>query len=454
MDWETFYNTFRKPDFIPGFEIQNRLGGGAFGDVYKARKTSIGKAYAIKFLKLEDDAQREAVERELAQVRHFAAIDHPNLVTVEDQGAVMGVPYLIMGYAGEDTLARRLKDGPLPLEEALGVFVQAARGVLALHDRQLVHFDLKPSNVFLKGDVARVGDYGLSKLLEGGRTTLSIGRGTPQYMAPEILRSRADHRADIYSLGVILYESLTGELPYKPEGGGALVLREDDAPPQYPAGAAVPPRVRAVIERCLRLAPEDRYGDVGALLADLGQSARRGDSVLFRPAANEPVDEAPRAPSTKLAAALAAERAARESALSSALESAPTPVVASSERARALVRGLAEAPPEKAPSLPPRPQRVGPVPVPPKVGGGVFGSAFATARIGVEVLIALLAGLVRAGLFAWRALVERLLHRGGNVALRTGRLLVFVLVMGGLGFLVTLLGMVGLLILEQASRSV
>src|SRR5262245_61675770 len=189
MDWEAFYARFREPDFIRGYEIQNRLGGGAFGEVFKAHKHSIGKPYAIKFLKIDDDAQREAVERELEQVRHFAAIDHPNLVTIEDMGTVLGVPYLIMGYAGEETLARRLRQGNLDPDEARAYFVQIARGVLALHDRRLVHFDLKPGNVFLKGDIARVGDYGLSKLMNSGRLTLSVGRGTPHYMAPEILRS-------------------------------------------------------------------------------------------------------------------------------------------------------------------------------------------------------------------------------------------------------------------------
>ncbi|MCP3917751.1 MAG: protein kinase [bacterium] len=276
MDWEAFYNSFRKPDFIPGYEIQNRLGGGAFGDVYKARKQSIGKPYAIKFLKIEDDSQRDAVERELEQVRHFAAIDHPNLVTIEDMGTVMGVPFLIMGYAGEDTLARRYKRGSLPREEALLYFVQACRGVLALHDRRLVHFDLKPSNIFLKGDIARVGDYGLSKLLTDGRMTLSFGRGTPQYMAPEILRNRADHRADIYSLGVILYEALVDELPFQTQEGG-LVLREDDGPPGFPEH--FPARLRPAVECCLRLDPDDRFQDVGELLEAIDQTARQGDSV-------------------------------------------------------------------------------------------------------------------------------------------------------------------------------
>ncbi|MCA8972899.1 MAG: serine/threonine protein kinase, partial [Planctomycetes bacterium] len=205
MDWEVFYNRFREPDFVPGYEIQNRLGGGAFGEVYKARKHSIGKAYAIKFLKIDDEAQRAAIERELEQVRHFAVIDHPNLVSIEDLGSVLGVPYVVMGYAGEDTLARRLRESRMTREQALAIFVQTCRGVLALHDRRLVHFDIKPGNVFLKGDVARVGDYGLSKLVTHSRGSLSMGRGTPYYMAPEMLQRRGDQRSDVYSLGVVLY---------------------------------------------------------------------------------------------------------------------------------------------------------------------------------------------------------------------------------------------------------
>ncbi|NOT31455.1 MAG: serine/threonine protein kinase [Planctomycetes bacterium] len=277
IDWESFYAAFRRPDFIPGYEVQNHLGGGAFGEVYKARKSSIGKAFAIKFLRIDDSVQREAVERELEQVRLFAAIDHPNLVTIEDMGVVQGVPYLIMGYAGEDTLARRLKRADLERDSALRFFVQVARGVLALHDRRLAHFDLKPSNVFLNGDVARVGDYGLAKLLVEGRATLSFGRGTPHYMAPEMLRNRADHRADLYSLGVILFESLSFRLPYGTDAGGAFVVREDDRPPEFPSG--FPSTLRPVVERCLRLDPAQRYASVHELLSELGQTARQGDSV-------------------------------------------------------------------------------------------------------------------------------------------------------------------------------
>lgn len=278
IDWEDFYQSFRKPGFIPGYEIQNRLGGGAFGEVYKARKTSIGKPYAIKFLKVDDQAGREAIEKELEHVRHFAQIDHPNLVTIEDMGVVLGVPYLIMGYAGEDTLARRLKRERLTVERSLSYFTQVARGVLALHDRRLVHFDLKPSNVFLKGEIARVGDYGLAKLMTEGRATLSFGRGTPHYMAPEMLKNRADHRADIYSLGVILYESLTGALPFDEEPGGGFVVRETDEPPRFPPEFPIP--LRGVVERALRLSPEHRFASVEELLEELGQTGRQGDSIV------------------------------------------------------------------------------------------------------------------------------------------------------------------------------
>lgn len=285
MDWEAFYNSFRKPDFIPGYEIEHRLGGGAFGEVYKARKQSIGKSYAIKFLKIDEGAQKDAIERELEQVRHFASIDHPNLVTIEDMGTVLDVPYLVMGYAGELTLGKRMSRKDLSREEALSFFVQTCRGVLALHDRRLVHFDLKPGNVFLHGDVARVGDYGLSKLMTDGRLTLSFGRGTPHYMAPEMMKGRADHRADIYSLGVMLFEAIAGAVPYEIKSTAGIVVRQDDAPPEFPED--YPADLRIVTERCLRLDPQQRYDDVAALLEALGQTARRGDSIRLEPSAAE-----------------------------------------------------------------------------------------------------------------------------------------------------------------------
>ena len=96
IDWESFYRNYKKPGYIQGFEIVNKLGGGAFGLVFKARKESIGKDYAIKFLKIDDESVRDAVARELETVRFFAQIDHPNLVSIEDKGTIDGIPYLVM----------------------------------------------------------------------------------------------------------------------------------------------------------------------------------------------------------------------------------------------------------------------------------------------------------------------------------------------------------------------
>ena len=161
VDWEGFYRNYRKPGYLTGFEIVNKLGGGMFGLVFKARKESIGKDYAVKFLKVDDDNVRDAVMREIDNVSFFAQIDHPNLVSIEDKGTIDGIPYLVMSYAGDETLQKRLQQGDMTREDALHIFVQAARGVQALHNHSLVHFDLKPANIFLKGDVARVGDHDL-----------------------------------------------------------------------------------------------------------------------------------------------------------------------------------------------------------------------------------------------------------------------------------------------------
>jgi len=484
MDWESFYNRFREPDFVPGYEIQNRLGGGAFGEVYKARKHSIGKSYAVKFLKVDDEQQREAIERELEQVRHFAAIDHPNLVTIEDMGSVLGVPYLIMGYAGEETLARCLKRGDLDRRSAVLYFVQACRGVLALHDRRLVHFDLKPGNIFIKGDVARVGDYGLSKLMSEGRLTLSFGRGTPHYMAPEILRSRADHRADIYSLGVILFESLSGSVPYEPQTPGGIIVRERDAPPEFPSD--FPADLRPVVERCLRLDPAQRYDTVQELLDDMGQTARPGDSIALDGLSAGAAVPAPAPAKRAMPAATPAAGVAAAAALGASATAHGVASAAGSggsglrhparETAAELTRGAVEVargvwdgiktakqrdgggrPPPlvaggvrgvepRAAASVPRPAPAardatapaatlsggGTIPVPPRAAGGVVGSVVATVVLAVEVLVSIVTGVVR-GVGRGFALVAGGARAGGSLLGKLVRLALFLAFLAVLG---------------------
>lgn len=277
--WESFYQSYRKPGYIAGYEIVHKLGGGVFGVVFKARKESIGKAYAIKFLKVDDPSVKAQVMHELEQVSLFAQVDHPNLVSIEDKGVVDGIPFIIMGYAGEETLKSRLEEARLEQEDALRAFVQIARGVQALHDHSLIHFDLKPANIFLKGDIARVGDYGLSKLVCESRMSLSFGRGTPYYMAPEMLQRRGDHRSDIYSLGVILYECLTGEVPFRGDNEWEVLKGHEQKDVPWPQD--LDPNYRRILERMLAKQPEERFQSVDDVLSALRAPGRQGESILL-----------------------------------------------------------------------------------------------------------------------------------------------------------------------------
>ena len=277
-DWEAFYRDYRKPGYVPGFEITTKLGGGTFGLVFRARRLSIGKDYAIKFLHVEDGVVQKAVMAELEQVKWFAQIDHPNLVSIEDRGEVDGIPYLVMAFAGTETLRDRMVAGQVPSGEAkddlLRLFLQAARGLSALHERSLVHFDIKPANVFLKGSVARLGDYGLSKLVTQSRGSLSMGRGTPYYMAPELLQRRGDHRSDVYSLGVMLYELLCGAMPFRGDSEWEVLRQHETATPVWPAHLSG--KEQAILARCLQKDPSARFPSVLDLIAACGN----GGAVL------------------------------------------------------------------------------------------------------------------------------------------------------------------------------
>ncbi|MFT4513887.1 MAG: serine/threonine protein kinase [Planctomycetota bacterium] len=276
-DWEAFYCDYRKPGYIEGFEITTKLGGGMFGLVFRARRMSIGKDYAIKFLKVDDGDVRRAILSELEQVKYFAQIDHPNLVAIEDRGEVSGIPYLVMAYAGSETLRDRMPVddagvGRIPdaaeKQELLRAFLQSCRGLQALHERSLVHFDIKPANVFLKGGVARLGDYGLSKLVTHSGGSLSMGRGTPYYMAPEMLKRRGDARSDIYSLGVMLYELLCGKVPFAGDSEWEVLRKHETAEPELPVFLTA--TERAILQRCLQKQPEDRFESVQDLILAFG----------------------------------------------------------------------------------------------------------------------------------------------------------------------------------------
>ncbi len=262
---------------VPGYEILGELGRGGMGVVYRARQTGLNRVVALKMVLGGDHAGPGEVARFLAEAEVVAAVRHPHVVQVFEFGEAGGRPFFAMEYLDGGTLAGAIRAaGRLAPRAAAAVVEKLARGVQAAHDLGIVHRDLKPGNVLL--DAAgepKVVDFGLAK--RGGRgdlTRTGAVMGTPAYMAPEQAAGRAKFAgpaADVYALGVILYECLTGRVPFRDDDDVRLLARvaEDEPPPVRDLAPDVPGDLEAVCLRCLRKDPHARYDTAGALAADL-----------------------------------------------------------------------------------------------------------------------------------------------------------------------------------------
>jgi eukaryotic-like serine/threonine-protein kinase len=269
------------PEFIAHYRIGSKLGQGAMGEVYRATDTKLGRDVAIKLIAraLADDESRLASFTREAQV--LASLNHPNIAAiygVEDHALVME---LVEGQ----TLADRIKQGPIPLDESLRIARQIAEGLAAAHDRGIVHRDLKPANIKLTPDgTVKLLDFGLARagaaaaVASEDAATVAFSMvggdviaGTPAYMSPEQARGLAlDRRADIWAFAVVLYEMLTGTTPFKGQTTTdilAAVVRED------PDLTRVPAAVRPVLRRCLEKDPKRRIRDVGDAMLMLETSS-------------------------------------------------------------------------------------------------------------------------------------------------------------------------------------
>jgi serine/threonine protein kinase len=262
---------------FPQLAVLELLGQGGMGAVYKARQTKLDRLVAIKVLPPEVARDPAFAERFTREARSLARLNHPNIVTVHDFGDADGLYYFTMEYVDGRNLRDLLLDGPLPAAQALAIVPQLCDALQYAHDEGLVHRDIKPENILLdrKGRV-KVADFGLAKLvgLTPAYLTLTGAHevmGTLLYMAPEQMkRSHAvDHRADLYSLGVVLYEMLTGELPL-----GRF------APPSHKA--AVDERLDPVVLRALAREPADRYQDAAAFKQDV-EAAQAADAGAAGP---------------------------------------------------------------------------------------------------------------------------------------------------------------------------
>jgi hypothetical protein len=259
------------PPDVPGYEILGVLGRGGMGLVYRARQSRLDRLVAVKVLPAEAAKDPAFAERFTREARALARLNHPHIVTLYDFGQAGPLPYFVMEYVDGTSLRERLRQGPLPPAEAVRIAVQVCNALEEARGEGLVHRDVKPENVLLdKRGRVKVADFGVAKLLQRkeGEFTLTGPwqvMGTFHYMAPEQLADplRVDHRADIWSLGVVLYEMLTGERPVG----------------RFPLPSATPgvdARLDAIVLRALERDPERRFARAEEMAKELEVLAAPG----------------------------------------------------------------------------------------------------------------------------------------------------------------------------------
>ncbi len=274
------------------YEIESSVGAGGMGEVYRARDGRLGRDVALKMLPESYSADPERLRRFEQEARAAAALNHPNILSVHDIGRQNGSPYIVSELLEGETLRARLAAGPLPIRKALEYAMQIAQGLAAAHARGIVHRDLKPENIFITKDGrAKILDFGLAKLTipdavrddatrtlhtEAGRVVGTIG-----YMSPEQVRGQpTDERTDLFSLGAVLYEMLSGERAFQGETAAdtmsAILTRE---PPELTrANGQVPAAVEHIVRRCLEKNPEERFHSAHDLAFHLTLQSSGGSS--------------------------------------------------------------------------------------------------------------------------------------------------------------------------------
>src|SRR4051794_28422096 len=248
------------------YELEELVGTGGMSSVYRAHDRLLDRKVALKILHQHYSSDDDYVERFKHEARSVAALSHPNIVTVIDRGEHGGRQYIVFEYVEGETLKRLIeRRGPAPVPNAIELGIQVARGLAFAHQQGLIHRDVKPQNVLLNGDGrAKVTDFGIARSLnvQHGMTQTGTVLGTSDYIAPEQAQGqRVDEHSDVYSLGVVMYELLTSEVPFPGENFVAVAMRHinEPPPPIRDKRPDVSPRLEAAVQKAMAKDPADRF---------------------------------------------------------------------------------------------------------------------------------------------------------------------------------------------------
>ncbi len=313
-----------EPWLLGRYEVVAELGKGAMGVVYRANDPMLNRTVAIKTINLdeaENEGMAEYEARFYTEAKAAGSLNHPNIVIIHDIGKSSHLVYMAMEYIEGRELRELLVEGqPLPVVQGIDITAQIAEGLAHAHQHRVVHRDIKPANILITSDGrAKIADFGIARMRSSEtRTQTGIILGSPKYISPEqVVGKRADHRSDIFSLGVILYQCLTGMTPFNGEGLSALMYQITNHDPLPPSSTnpQVPVMLDYIIAKVLAKGPEARYQSAADLANDLRECRLQMEGgTAARLSATAPIPIVPAQVVAPKPSALPATAAAEDSA--------------------------------------------------------------------------------------------------------------------------------------------
>jgi len=277
-----------KGKIVSHYKVLERLGGGGMGEVYKAEDIKLKRTAALKFLPMYFSRDEEAKKRFIQEAQTASSLDHPNICTIYEIDETKDFPveavgrlFIAMAYYEGETLKKKIRPKLMNQSIVIDIAIQLAKGLAKAHQQGIIHRDIKPANIMVTNDgTAKIVDFGLARLASKSEITRpEITMGTLSYISPEQIQGKKiDHRTDIWSFGVMLYEMLTGELPFKGEIDQAIIYSILNEAPE-PFNITISEQLKRVIKKTLEKNPEDRYLNMEQIIGELQSVEKKADII-------------------------------------------------------------------------------------------------------------------------------------------------------------------------------